>query len=92
MPGYKWLFSMLSSNEGLFHGPCGHLGTLINKTAWDAKLILTGGLAYPVSCAGLGYLLMAQQRSLCLSVCFSPRTAPLAPLPLTLLPPTCPTL
>ena len=31
----------------------------INKTAWGAKLILTAGLAYPVSCAGLGHLLMA---------------------------------
>ena len=28
----------------------------INKTAWGAKLILTAGLAYPVSCASLGHL------------------------------------
>ena len=27
----------------------------INKTAWGAKLILTAGLAYPVSCASLGW-------------------------------------
>ena len=30
----------------------------INKTAWGAKLILTACLAYQVSCASLGYLLM----------------------------------
>ena len=43
----------------------------INKTAWGTKLILTAGLAYPVSCASLGRLLMAQRCHLCLSVCFS---------------------
>ena len=32
----------------------------INKIAWAAKLIVMAGLAYPVSCAGLGHrLLMA---------------------------------
>ena len=30
----------------------------INKTAWGAKLILTAGLVYIVSCASLGHLLM----------------------------------
>ena len=38
----------------------------INKTAWSAKLILTADLAYPVSCASLGHLLMAQHCHLCL--------------------------
>ena len=47
----------------------------INKTAWGAKLILTAGLAYPVSCASLGHLLTAQHYHLCLSVCFSPPSA-----------------
>ena len=47
----------------------------INKTAWGAKLILTAGLAYPVSCASLGHLLMAQHCHLCLGVCFSPPLA-----------------
>ena len=42
----------------------------INKTAWGAKLILTAGQAYPVSCASLGHPLMAQHCHLCLSVCF----------------------
>ena len=31
----------------------------INKTAWGAKLILMADLVSPVSCAGLGHLLMA---------------------------------
>ena len=49
----------------------------INKTAWAAKLILTvAGLAYPVSCAGLGHLLMANLCPLSLNVCFTPPTAP----------------
>ena len=41
------------------------------EPAWGAKLILTAGLAYPVSCASLGHLLMAQHYHLWLSVCFS---------------------
>ena len=55
----------------------------INKTAWVAKLILTAHLAYPVSCASLGHLLMAQHCYLCLNVCFSPPTAPHSPPPPT---------
>ena len=51
----------------------------INKTAWGAKLILTADLAYPVSCASLGHLLMAQHCHLCLNVCFCPPTAPHRP-------------
>ena len=34
------------------------------------------GLAYPVSCAGLGHLLMAKHCPLSLNVCFTPPTAP----------------
>ena len=40
----------------------------INKTAWGAKLIMTAGLAYPMSCAGLGHLLMANLCPLSLNV------------------------
>ena len=47
----------------------------INKTAWGAKLILTADLAYPVSCASLGHLLMAKHYPLSLNVCFNPPTA-----------------
>ena len=54
----------------------------INKTVWGAKLILTVDLAFAVSCASLGHLLMARHCHLCLSACFSPPTAPhLPPLP-----------
>ena len=48
----------------------------INKTAWSTKLILTLDLAYPVSCAGLGHLMMAKHCPLSLNVCFTPPTAP----------------
>ena len=51
----------------------------INMTAWSAKLILTAGLAYPVSCASLGHLLMAHHCHLCLNVCFNLPTAPHPP-------------
>ena len=50
-----------------------------NKTAWGAKLILTGDLASPVSCASLDHLLMAQHCHMCFSACFSPPTAPHPP-------------
>ena len=53
----------------------------INKTASGAKLILTADLAYPVSCASLGHLLMAQHCHLCLNICFSPPTASHQPTP-----------
>ena len=39
---------------------------------WGAKLILTAELAFPVSCASTGHLLMAQHCPLCLNVCFNP--------------------
>ena len=59
----------------------------INKTAWGAKLILTAGLGYPVSCASLGHLLMAQHCHLCVSVCFSPPSASHPPPPSPIRPP-----
>ena len=58
----------------------------INKTAWGAKLILTAGLAYPVSCAGLGHLLMAKHCPLSLN----PPHHPPHPPPTRPPPPTCP--
>ena len=51
----------------------------INKTAWGAKIILMADLAFPVSCASLGHLLMAQHCPLCLNVCFTLPTAPHPP-------------
>ena len=47
----------------------------INKTTWGTKLILTADPTYPVSCASLGHLLMAQHCHLCSNVCLSPLTA-----------------
>ena len=47
-----------------------------NKTAWGAKLILTVDLAYLVSCATLGLLLMAHT-----AICFGPPMAPHLPPP-----------
>ena len=38
---------------------------------------------YPVSCAGLGHLLMAKHCPLSLNVCFTPPTAPHLPPPPT---------
>ena len=52
------------------------------ETVLGAKLILTADLAYPVSCASLGHLLMAQHCHLCLKVCFSSPTASQLPPPL----------
>ena len=59
----------------------------INKTAWGAKLVLTADLAYPVSCASLGHLQMAQHYRLCLNACLNPCKAPHLPPP-TRSPPT----
>ena len=75
---YRQLFSDAVIHEGAFPGLWPLRG--INKTAWGAKLILTADLAYPVSCAGLGHLLMAKHCPLSLNVCFTPPTAP-HPLP-----------
>ena len=84
LDGQVCLFSRLFSDavkpRGSISWPVWYLRG-INKTAWGAKLILTAGLAYPVSCAILGRLLMAQHCHLCLSVCFSPPSASHPPLP-----------
>ena len=65
---FRRLFSDAVKPRGCISWPVWPLRG-INKTAWSAKLILTAGLAYPVSCAGLGHLLTAQHCHLCLSVC-----------------------
>ena len=80
---YRRLFSDAVKPRGCISWPVWPLRG-INKTAWGAKLILTAGLAYPVSCAILGHLLRAQHCHLRLSVCFSP---PLASHPPHLPPP-----
>ena len=68
---FRWLFSDAVKPQGCISWPVWPLSG-INKTAWGAKLILTAGLAYPVSCASLGHLLTAQHCHLCLNVCFGP--------------------
>ena len=82
---YRWLFSDTVKLRGCPSWPLWPLRG-INKTTWAAKLILTAGLAYPVSCASLGHLLMANLCPLSLNVCFTPLTAPHPPPPPT--PPT----
>ena len=72
---YRRLFSDTVKPRGCISWPMWPLRG-INTTAWGTKLILTADLASPVSCASLGHLLMAQHCHLCLSVCFSPPTAP----------------
>ena len=52
---------------------------IYNKIAWGTKLILMADPAFPVSCASMGHLLMAQRCPLCLNVCFSPPKAPHPP-------------
>ena len=47
---YRQLFSDAVKPRGWLSWPLWPLRG-INKTAWGAKLILTAGLAYPVSCA-----------------------------------------
>ena len=71
---YRRLFSDTVKPRGCLSWPLWPLRG-INKTAWGAKLILTAGLAYPVSCADLGHLLMAKYCPLSLNVCFTPPTA-----------------
>ena len=75
---YRRLFSDAVKPRGCLSWPLWSLRG-INKTAWGAKLILTAGLAFPVSCAGLGHLLMAKHCPLSLNVCFTPPTAPHRP-------------
>ena len=71
---YRRLFPEVVKPRGYISWPVWPLRG--NKTAWSAKLILTADLAYLVSCASLGHLLMAHHCHLCLNVCFSPPTAP----------------
>ena len=86
---YRRLFSDAVKPLGCLSWPLWPLRG-INKTAWGVKLILTAGLAFPVSCAGLGHLLMAKHCPLSLNVCFTPPTAPHLPPPPTPPPPTRP--
>ena len=74
----RQLFSDNAKPQGCYSWPVWPLRG-INKTAWDAKLILTADLVYQVSCARLGHLLMAQHCHLCLNACFNPPTAPHPP-------------
>ena len=75
---FRWLFSDSVKPRGCISWPVWPLRG-INKTAWGAILILTADLAYSVSCASLGHLLMAHHCHLCLNVCFSLPTAPHPP-------------
>ena len=86
---YRQLFSDALKPRGCLSWPLWPLRG-INKTAWAAKLILTAGLTYPMSCASLGHLLMAKHCPLSLSVCFTPPTTPHPPPPPTPPPPTRP--
>ena len=79
---YRQLFSNAVKPRGCILWPVWPLRG-INKTAWGAKLMLTAGLPSPVSCASLSHLLMPQHCHLCLSVCFTPPTAPHPALPPT---------
>ena len=56
---YRWLFYKTLKPRGCISWPVWPLRG-INMTAWGAKLILTTDLAFPVSCASMGYLLMVQ--------------------------------
>ena len=75
----RWLFSDAVKPRGYISWPVWWPLRGFNKTAWGAKLILTGDLASPVSCASLDHLLMAQHCHMCFSACFSPPTAPHPP-------------
>ena len=87
---YRRLFSDAVKPRGCLSWPLWPLRG-INKTAWCAKLILTVGLAYPVSCAGLGHLLMAKHCPLSLNVCFTRLRLPTRPFhPPHPLPPALP--
>ena len=57
---YRQLFSDVVKPQGCISWPA-WLAFLrgVNNIAWDAKLIVMAGLAYPVSFASLGHLLMA---------------------------------
>ena len=53
----------------------------INRTAWGAQLLLTVGLAYPLSCSSFGHLLMAQHCYLHPNDCFLLLSPPYPPIP-----------
>ena len=82
---YRWLFSDAVKPRGCLSWPLWPLMG-IDKTAWGAKLILTAGLAYPVSCAGLGHLLMEKHCPLSLNFALPRLQLPTYPHP----PPTHP--
>ena len=86
---YRWLYSDAVKPLGRISWPVCPLRD-INKAAWGAKLILMADLAYPVSCASLGHLLIAQHCHLYLNACFSLLTAPHLPPPPTLFHPLIP--
>ena len=77
---YRWLFPDTVNPRWCISWPMWTLRG-INKTPWGAKLILTADLAFPVSCASIGHLLMAQPCPLSLNICFSPPTTPHPPPP-----------
>ena len=79
---YRRLFSNAVKLRGYYSWPVWLLRG-INKTAWGVKPILMADLTYPVSCDGLGHLLMAKHCLLSLNVCFTPPTAPHPPSPPT---------
>ena len=69
---YRRLFFVAVKPRGCISLPLWPLRG-INKTAWGAKLIIMTDLAsYPVSCASLGHLLMAQHCPLSFNICFNP--------------------
>ena len=78
---YRRLFCNAVKPRGCISWPvCPLRG--INKTAWDAKLILTADLAYHLSYASLGHLLMAHHCHFCLNICFRPTAPHPPPLPI----------
>ena len=82
---YRRLFSDAVKPRGCLSWPLWPLRG-INKTAWAAKLVLTAGLAYPVSCASLpgsltdGKPLPFEFECLLCPAYGSPPTLPLPPL------------
>ena len=75
---YRRLFSDTVKPRGYLSWPLWSLRG-INKTAWGAKLILTSDLAYPLSCAGLGHLLMVKHCPLSLNAYFTHLRLPTRP-------------
>ena len=82
---YRWHFSDALKPRGCISWPVWPLRG-INRTALGTILILTADLAFPVSCASMAHLQMAQHCPLCFNVCFSPPTAPYPSTPYRLNP------